>query len=533
LEANNANSVSLGDVVQVTGSTGELQGQTEISATGVERCGTTATVTPIDVTLPVAVAVNGMNYLERFEGMLVRFHQTLYVTEHFQLGRFGQVIMSSGGRLPQPTSIVAPGAAAQAQQSANALNRIVVDDDVQNQNPDPIKFGRTGNPLTAANTLRGGDSATDLIGILTYTGAGDAAGANGYRLRPVNALGGGVPQFQPANARPAAPPLVGGRLKVAGMNVLNYFLTLDNGQPICGPTGSKQLCRGADSALELSRQQQKLNQALLKVDADIFGMSELENGQDAQGNEVNVLADIVNRLNASLGIAAYSYVNTAVIGTDNIKVGLIYKTATVTPVGNPLVDNNPVHNRPPVAQLFSENATNERFSVIVNHFRSKNCSSTGGPLDADLGDGQGCFNARRSRQAEALIGFVRQTVIPAAEDPDVLLIGDFNSYAREDPIRAIEQAGFSNVIARFAGPGAYSYVFDGLWGYLDHGLASTSLLSQISGAADYHINADEPSVLDYNTDFKTAAQQVSLFAPNEFRIADHDPVLIGLDLHKQ
>ncbi len=529
-EATNADTLSLGKVVQVTGGVEEFQGQTEINAATVEDCGTTAAVTPIDVTLPVPPDVNGVSYLERFEGMLVRFHQTLYVTEHFQLDRFGQIVMSSNARLPQPTSIVSPGAAAIAQQTANDLNRIIVDDDSQSQNPDPIRFGRGGNPLSASNTLRGGDSATDITGVMTFGWAGNSAGGNAYRLRPINAMGGGVPNFQPTNPRPPGPPAIGGRLKVAGMNVLNYFLTLDNGQSICGPIGSKQQCRGANTATELSRQQQKLNQALLKIDADIIGMSELENSQDAQGNDVNPLADIVTRLNASAGTGLYTYVNTGIVGTDTVRVGIIYKPAKVTPAGTWLVDNNPVHNRPPVAQLFLENSSGERFSVVVNHFRSKGCSSSAGPGDLDSGDGQGCFNARRVQQATALVSFVNSTVIPATGDPDVLLIGDFNSYAKEDPIRTIEQAGFTNIIPRFAGVNAYSYVFDGEWGYIDHGLGSSSLLTQVAGAGDYHINADEPAALDYNTDFKSAGQVVSLFNVDEFRIADHDPVIIGLNL---
>src|SRR5262249_21284797 len=107
---------------------------------------------------------------------------------------------------------------------------------------------------------------------------------------------------------------------------------------------------------------------------------------------------------------------------------------------------------------------------------------------------------------------------------------DFNSYAKEDPVRTIEQAGFTNLVSRYAGAAAYSYVFDGDWGYIDHALASTSMISQASGAGDYHINADEPSALDYNTNFKSATQIVSLYNADEFRVADHDPVVIGLNL---
>src|SRR5262249_54235310 len=161
------------------------------------------------------------------------------------------------------------------------------------------------------------------------------------------------------------------------------------------------------------------------------------------------------------------------IGTDDIRVGILYKPARVTPTGAPLVDFNPVHNRPPVAQLFTGNANGEQFTVIVNHFRSKGCSTNpANPLDNDQGDGQGCFNAKRTQQAGALVSFVQNTVMPAVHDSDVLLIGDFNSYAKEDPIRTLEQAGFTNLVSRFSGARAYSYVFDAQWGYIDHALAS-------------------------------------------------------------
>ncbi len=207
---NGANLVANGDVVQVTGPVSEFQGQTQLtaSAAGVQSCDQQATVTPVDVTLPRASATD----LEPYEGMLVRLHQTVFVTEHFQLGRFGQVVVSSGDRLRQPTADIraTDQAAVQAAQQANDLNRLIIDDASQGQNPDPIVFGRGGQPLSAGNTLRGGDSLTDAVGVLTYTWAGNAASGNAYRLRPVGALGGSA-VFEPVNHRPTAPPDVGSR----------------------------------------------------------------------------------------------------------------------------------------------------------------------------------------------------------------------------------------------------------------------------------------------------------------------------------
>ncbi len=530
----NNDNVSLGDVVRVTGTASEFQDQTQVSATSVAACGT-GTVTPVDVTLPVP----SPTHLERFEGMLVRMPQTLYVTEHFQLGRFGQVVLSSGGRLAQPTNVVLPGAPALALQAANDLNRIILDDALNGQNPDPIVFGRGGSPLSASNTLRGGDTATGIVGVMTYTWAGNAASGNAYRVRPINALSGGVPDFQPANPRPTQAPDVGGSLRVAALNVLNYFVTLDysSGNPLdntCGPLNTVE-CRGADSAVELERQKAKLLEALLALDADVIGLVELENsaGVDALTDTAN---GIVPGLNAVAGPGTYAAIETGVIGTDTIRQALIYRPAAVTPVGPfEVIDaaDDPrfvdTANRPALVQTFQEVATGAEFTVAVNHLKSKgsDCNALGDP---DLGDGQGNCNVTRRLAAEAIADVLDAMVAAGTADPDILVLGDLNSYAQEDPITALEAAGYTNLIESFLGPDAYSYVFDGQWGYLDHALGSASIVSQVTGVADYHINADEPSVLDYNVEFKSVGQVASLFAPDEFRVSDHDPVIVGLDL---
>jgi predicted extracellular nuclease len=531
----NADAVSNGQLVEVSGSATEFQDQTQISATSVAACpGTAPAVAPTDVTLPVASATA----LEAYEGMLVRFHQTLSVTEHFQLGRFGQVVVSSGGRLQQPTSLY-PAADPRSAQlaAANALNRLIVDDATQAQNPDPIVFGRGGQPLSASNTLRGGDTLTDPVGVLTYTWAGNVASGNAYRLRPVGALGGSA-QFVAANPRPAAAPAVGtsgpNGIKVASANLLNYFNTFTG----CtfGVGGEPTGCRGAENATEFERQVPKEVAAITSLGADVVGVMEMEN--DGYGPD-SAIADLTNRLNAATAPGTWAYIDADaalgvvnVAGDDAIKVGLLYRPGRVTPVpGTTNVDQAPdVFERHPLAQAFTT-ADGQKVSVVVNHFKSKICDgATGGDLDA--GDGQGCFNARRTQQAQRLASWIGSTVVPAAGDPDVLVIGDLNSNAKEDPILALEAAGYVNLVEAYGGPNAYSYVFDGLWGYLDHALASPSLRPQVTGAGDYHINADEPSVLDYNTNFKTPGQIASLYAPDVFRTSDHDPVLVGLNLAK-
>ncbi len=536
-EGSNADTVNLGDLVRVTGTAGENQGQSQISVGTIVKCGT-GTVTPTDVTFPV----DAPDFLERYEGMLVRLPQTMYVTEHFQLGRFGQVVLSSGGRLKQPTNIVLPGAPALALQAQNDLNKIILDDASQTQNPDPILFARGGLPLSASNTLRGGDTATNIVGVLNYTWAGNAASGNAYRIRPINALNGYV-NFEPTNPRPTSVPDVGGSLKVVGMNLLNFFNTFDGLPDVVdnctnGVGGAPTDCRGADTQSEFDRQWPKTVAAILALDADVIGVNEIEN--DGYGPD-SAIAFLVNKLNEATAPGTYAYIDVDAatgqvnaLGTDAIKVGLLYRPASVTPIGQTSALNTVAfvnggdgapRSRPSLAQAFEQNTTGAHFIVDINHLKSK-----GSACDLpDQGDGQGNCNQVRVNAATELMNWLA-TDPTGTGDPDILLIGDYNSYAMEDPITVIKNAGFTNLIAAFLGPDAYSYVFDGQWGYLDHALGSASIVSQVSGVADYHINADEPSVLDYNTDFKTANLITWLYAPDQFRVSDHDPVRVGLNL---
>lgn len=510
-----AEQVAVGDQVEVVGTVAEYQGQTQLGSVTVSLLGTGATVTPAAVTLPFAQATTA----ERYEGMAVTFAQALTVTETYLLGRFNEVTVASGGKLDQPTAVVEPGAGAIALQEANNLRKIKIDDAVNAQNLDPM--GRGGAPLTASNTLRGGDTVTGLSGVLTYTWSGSASSGNAWRVRPVNATAA-TPNFVAANARPTAAPAVGGDVKVTAFNVLNYFLTTGSGT-ICGPDGVKQTCRGANSAEELERQTAKLVSALVALDADVIGMAELENTPG-----VEPLATLADRMNAATGRSSWSYVDTGIVGTDTIRVGFLYDSAVVTEVGAHAVLDDSVDptfdddsNRPSVAQTFAD-ATGETFTVVANHWKSKgSCAASG--LNADQGDGAGCWNGVRTAAATALVNWLG-THPTGTMDDDYIIVGDLNSYGQEDPIDVLRDAGYVDLAQD------YSYVFDGQWGSLDYAFASASMYAQVTGAAHLHINADEPTVLDYNMEFKSAAQLAALYGADMYRTSDHDPVLTGLDL---
>lgn len=553
-----ADSVSLGQVVQVTGAVSEFGffstggTLTELTPTSIEVCGSPGSIVATNVALPVTSATA----LERYEGMLVSFQQPLFVTEHFQLGRFGQVTLSSGARLPQPTSVAQPGAPALGQQAANDLNQIVLDDDTQIQNPDPIKLGRNGSSLSASNTLRGGDWVLGLTGVLTETDATTASNVPAttdpvrYRLRPIGSLNGAVPSFQSANPRPSAPPTLAGNLKVAGFNLLNYFNTFGATACTYGVGGGVAECRGADSAAEFTRQSQKSVAAALGTGADVLVLNELEN--DGYGS-TSAIQDLTNRLNAAVP-GTWAFIDadartgqTNALGVDAIKVAILYKPAKVTPIGQTAVANTgafglytvssgpPIQrSRPALVQAFQETAgAHGRVVVVGNHLKSKGsgCDDNVSPVgpDPDVGDGQGNCNLTRTAAATQLADWLAGNPTGTGESR-ILILGDLNAYAQEDPIDALRAAGYTDLIETRLGAAAYSYAFDGQWGYLDHALATPSLVSQVVDLVEWHINSDEPNVLDYNTDFKSAGQVAGLYAADAYRASDHDPVIIGLNL---
>jgi len=281
--------------------------------------------------------LNSVGAPEILEGMRVTLPQTLSVTETFELGRFGQLLLANG-RLQQPTHIAAPGAPAQAVAAQNALNQILLDDGSNAQNPDPEIFPAPG--LSAINTLRSGDTVSGVTGILSYD-------FGAWRVLPTSA-----PAFVPSNARPPAPILPAtSNLKVAGFNVLNFF----NGD---GLGGGFPTARGANTALEFGRQKSKIVNALKGLDADVIGLTELEN--DGYG-PYSAIAELTAALNAASGTTAWHYINPGLsqIGTDAIAVGFIYRNDRTTPLGTSAILDSSVNpqfidtkNRPALAQTF-------------------------------------------------------------------------------------------------------------------------------------------------------------------------------------
>jgi predicted extracellular nuclease len=493
--------VSAGDVVSVYGAAKEQFGLTEIVAADVKTCATgQALPSPQALTLPASGAQR-----EALEGMLVTLPQQLTIGETFEYGRFGTITLTDG-RQDTPTAVVEPGAEANALAAANLDGSITLDDGRGTQNPDPA-IHPDGQPFTLEHSFRTGDLVQNATGVLDYR-------FDVWGVQPTKGADVTV-----GNPRPGVPE-VGGDLRISSFNVLNYFTSID---PTPTNSSDDDYYRGADTAEEFQRQQAKIVSALAAIDADVFGLLEIENN----GTAVQALTDA---LNAQVGAGTYQAVITGKIGGDAITTALIYKPAAVTPVGDFQLMTSAVdpawldnRNRPGLTQRFASTETGEQFVVSVNHLKSKGSACSESP---DLGDGQGNCSATRTAAATALTKWLNETVAP---DGRAIVIGDLNSYDHEDSIDAFVNGGFTDLEKQFGGEHAYSYVFDGQSGYLDYALAQPALTADVTGAAAWHINADEPSLIDYDMSFKLPAQD-ALYAPDPYRSSDHDPVIVGLKL---
>jgi len=451
--------------------------------------------------------------------MLVRFPQTLTVSELYELERFGEVALAQGSRPYQFTNRNAPGVAGyDSHRNTVAARRVILDDGLRVSNAAPIRFLTAG--AAPDYSLRAGDQITGLTGVLRFSRGSGSSGIETYRLMPTM-----DPQFSSINPRPGT-PVVNGTVRIASFNVLNFFSGIDTGQPTCGPLADTN-CRGADSTEEFARQLEKTVTALAMLDADVVGLIELENNEDES------LQRIISALNAELGAGSYDYVDSGTIGDDAIKTGFIYKPGTISLVGPvAILDSgvdtrfNDSRNRPALAQTFEQNSNNARLTIIVNHLKSKgsDCAADGDP---NTGDGQGNCNAIRTTAAIALADWIA-TDPTGSNDSDFLVIGDLNAYMLEDPVTALKNSGFTDLAESAFGLDAFSFLFNGQIGALDHALATTSLVSQVAGVIEWHINADEPRVLDYNLEFNRDPDLFDGSTP--YRASDHDPLLIGLVL---
>ncbi len=473
-------------------------------------------VQPISVELPFASLTGGSTHSpQRYQGMLVKLPQTLTVSENYNYGRYGELSLSLG-RLYIPTNLypaLSPEAKALAQK--NLLSKIIFDDGYNNQNPTPW----LPSNFSAANTLRSGYQLKNAEGILEYR-------FNGWRVQPV--LGRNQPEvITQTNPRQNVITKNANHIRVASFNVLNY----DN-----GATGFPTE-RGATTQAEFDKQHRKIVSALKAIDADVYGLMEIANNGYGPNSAIA-------HLTSALG-SDWKYVvpeNLDRLGSDAIAVAIIYNSKRVRPLNKPVVLDLGDKNRTTLAQSFQAVRGNKTFTVIPNHLKSKSCSGVdASSIDADQKDGQGCWNPTRVKAVDQIVQWLAKNPTQVPKQ-NALLVGDMNSYAKEEPILSFEKANYKVLLndAKVGqGTQAYSYVFgvasdangNGGAGNLDHAIADAALYPKVVRTFAWHINADEPTVLDYNEEYKTDEQKALFYGEDAYRSSDHDPVIVDLDLN--
>lgn len=575
--AGGASLPSLGDRVSVSGTVDEFFGLTQItSVTDITvELGNQPMPTAAEILLDPAVSQD----FEAVEGMRITLDsgvagERITVTQNFNLDRFGEITVSAGNQVQGTQLYDAQTEAAQvaAVNDGNVNNRLLIDDGVSASNPTefayiPVEaafdngngYLDSGDTFTSDGpTLRlGAEIDGPTTGVMSY-------GFGAYRMLVDGQLN--VDQSTNTGARVATPEDVGGTLQVGAFNVLNYFTTLGD--------------RGASSAGDLQRQTDATVESMLTSGVDVFALQEIENNGFGAGSAMQTLTDALN-LSTEDG-ANFSVVDPTgggggVLGTDAITTGIVYDTTKMTLMASDfLVFDEPsaaatfelaevLHpfvasgdqisdfqrSRPAVAATFMDNDSGEVFTVVSVHFKSKGDSNlqdlaeaaqsyldgggtgfTRADVDAltsdpnyDAGDGQGFWNGVRTDAADELQDWLGNTYQGGVSS--YVVLGDFNAYAQEDPVQSLRDApDMTDLIDTYIGQeNAYSFVFDGQRGTLDQAIASDEFAMNVTGLTEWHINADEPDLLNYSSQFKDPA----FYNEDVFASSDHDPLILGLD----
>ncbi|MFI7079806.1 ExeM/NucH family extracellular endonuclease [Micromonospora sp. NPDC049903] len=509
LTTNTANhpSVAIGDRVRVSGTASEFNGLTQLTIgakSDVQVCEQGAPLpAPVPVELPLSDDAR-----ESVESMLVAPVGSYAVSEVYNTNRFGEVVLTAGDKpAATPTDKARPGSEAARQLAAdNKARRLLVDD---GKTTNLANAGLLPPYVSPAAPLRVGDSV-EAFGpsVLSYA-------FNEWRLQPTRPVDADTPPaarttFKSTNPRTAAPVNVGGDLRVASFNVLNYFVHFGGD------------ARGAANEAALVKQEAKIVSAISALDADVVALQEIENSVRFNTNDPQqALKRLVAALNTEDGAGTWDYVRTptelpGAAQQDVITTAIIFKPAKTQPKGpSRSVNDESVwfNAREPLAQTFTAGPLD--FTVVVNHFKSK--SGAGSGDNADSGDGQGGWNGDRVRQATALATFVDRVKADSGTD-SVLLLGDFNAYTHEDPMQVLYDKQYANL----NDTGKTSYVFGGESGSLDHALASPSLADRVTGVDVWQTNAVESYAFQYDG-------LASFFAPDPYRASDHNPLIVGLN----
>ncbi len=468
--------IKKGDLIALSGTVAELgenrDTQTAITNTlDLSQCASSRPLPLSGINLPLDYAGR-----ESLEGMRVQAGGPLVATDVFQFAR-GNVTLSSNGLQYVATEVVQPGPEAVQYRARNADNAL------------PVHIPAS---LAFPGLMVSGTALDQITGVMGHD-------RRGKRVILQDLLGFHDATFTPPET--AAPDA----LRIVGMNLHNYF----NGD---GYGAGFPTPRGAETIEEFQHQRARIGAAIEVLAPHVVAVMELENdGFDG----ASAAQDFIRLVNNATG---HSWQVTRPLkddtGADAIAVGIFYRPDKLRAIGPSQVLKGPEFkaSRQPQAQLFQRLDNDEKLLVVVNHLKSKgSCPETG--ENANQNDGQGCWNPMRRASAQKMAAWASSVAASSGTD-NILILGDMNAYRNEEPIQAIRQSGFIELIEAQNQGANYSFAFYGQHGTLDYAFGSGALLNKVQRAYIWQVNSTLP---------------VNMELPEPWLgFSDHDPVVVDL-----
>jgi predicted extracellular nuclease len=465
-------SASTGQRLAATGRVAELGSSSDKLTSIIEI---DAAICSEDSALPLTATGLPMSSKDReaLESMRVSFSQTLTVTDVYKLAG-GELILSANGVLRVPTEIVTPGPAAVKLEKENRSQSIL------------IKLPGAGHPPIPVGSTYG-----EILGLMGHND-------REQQLYPETVPAASAPESDDID------PAASGQLRIVSSNLLNFF----NGD---GNGGGFPTERGAQSMDEFLSQSDRIRAAVTRIQPDLLAVQELENDGFGPASAAQSLLALLNET----GDEDWVFVDSRAgrIGGDVITVGLFYRQQKLEAVGPPHTLDSPEFrrlSRQPLAQLFRDRQSDVEFLTVANHLKSKgSCPDSG--VNADQGDGQGCWNPAR---VSAVVAELEWLDILAEElgTENILVLGDMNAWRMEDPIRQFNDSSYIDLVSQIAGLPQHSFLYWGQTGTLDYAFASPAMARYVQAAKIWHINADRARNMDHPQPW--------------LRASDHDPVII-------
>jgi len=486
-----APTVSVGDLVTVTGDVDEFFNFTELT--------NNPAVTPISSgnPLPLAVQFDGMTptpnqpqaatEYERFEGMLVQIVSGVVggPNQSFGTDPIAEVHVVAGPTRPfRESGIEYPGLAGLP----------VWDGNPEIFEFDPDRLGQPNLAIPAGSTF----STTGVLGFEF----------SGYELWPTSYSVNAATLPRAVRARNA------GESTIATLNTHLFYDTIDD------PNG--------DDVLTPQEYEDKLNKLSMYV-RTLIGAPDILAVQEAE--KIEVLQDLANKINSD--DASLTYTPYLIEGNDisGIDVGFLVRAGitvnSVTQLGATEIftfDGSLLHDRPPLL-LDAKLADGCDVSVLVVHARSLN--DIDDPIDGPR------VRQKRHEQAVSISNMV-QTQQTANPNINLVVTGDFNAFQFTDgyvhvlgqimgtPASASEalipgtdnvNPDLTNAVLSLPANEQYSFVFEGSAQVLDHVLYSQALQASVAGIEYARANSD-------------AAENFEADGTTVLRTSDHDGLVL-------